>query len=143
MTNDFRQPFSEWLLDEERQGRVYQEVDEMRREYEAAGYSSDGWVQGMNPTLNLNATSSEELMRQVVAILEALRAAQKAMMDGAPHGRDYQHDITGESYRQARAKHLSNLIAVQDLIRHYEEQQESIDNQMLEREAARKARMER
>jgi uncharacterized Ntn-hydrolase superfamily protein len=98
-------------------------------------------VMAMTPTLNLNGTSGAELLEQVNAVLAALRDTHKAMADAGPHGRDYQHDATGESYRVARGEHIERMQTVHNLISAYEKQQESIDSQMLEREAARDARI--
>jgi uncharacterized Ntn-hydrolase superfamily protein len=95
----------------------------------------------MTPTLNLNGTSGAELLEQVNAVLAALRDTHKAMADAGPHGRDYQHDATGESYRVARGEHIERMQTVYNLISAYEKQQESIYSQMLEREAARDARI--
>jgi hypothetical protein len=136
---DIRKTFMQWLVDEAQKGFDYPTVEDARAAFETAGYSWDGWVKGMSPTINLNGTSGEELLRQVNDVLAALRTAEKAMVEASPHGRDYQLDATGDSYRTARAEHIARLTTLHELIRVYEAQQEDIDNQMMEREA-RKAR---
>jgi hypothetical protein len=97
----------------------------------------------MNPTVNLNGTSGEELLNQVSAVLAGLRQTQQAMSEATPHGRDYQHDASGESYRAARAEHINRMTQIFELIRWYEESQRNIYDQVTERAEARKARMAR
>lgn len=97
----------------------------------------------MYPTVNLNGTSGDELLAQVSAVLERLRSTQDAMAEASPHGRDYQHDASGADYRVASEEHTARMIQVRELILWYEAAQADIYTQVMDRAAAREARMAR
>ena len=59
------------------------------------------------PIVNINGTSREMLLAVNENALEVLRRALYALEDTAPHGRDYQTDSSGESYRKALDEHLA------------------------------------
>jgi hypothetical protein len=120
--------YEAWIVSEAKAGREY----ESPQQAHLAFGTGDVMV---NPTLNLNGTSGDELLRQVNNVLYALRATEHEMVEAGPHGRDYQHDGTGALYRAARAEHTNRLTLLRDLIACYEQQQGDIDNQMLERES--------
>lgn len=66
----------------------------------------------MKPTINMNGTSAGELAKQARECGLSLRKAVDALCAMAPHGRDYQHDATGDAYRVARAEHEVRIAAV-------------------------------
>lgn len=43
----------------------------------------------MNPVVNMNGTSREELVQQRRDIADSLMEAMKALQESKPHGRDY------------------------------------------------------
>ena len=43
----------------------------------------------MRPTIHLNGTSRNELQRQLLGAVEAIRDAEQALIETTPHGRDY------------------------------------------------------
>ena len=65
------------------------------------------------PTLNLNGTSSRELVLQHAKVLYALVALQRTMAEASPHGRDYQTK-PGE-YVSAREAWLQRMQIVSKL----------------------------
>jgi glucokinase len=57
------------------------------------------------PVVNLNGSSKESLLNDYLAIMRALEAANKAMAEATPHGRDFQTvpngDWVGQKAREA------------------------------------------
>jgi len=47
----------------------------------------------INPTLNINGTSADDLIEPRIAAYDALQAAIKALQQVTPNGRDYPGDI--------------------------------------------------
>jgi hypothetical protein len=41
------------------------------------------------PTVHLNGTSRDELLRQLNAVIDAIDLAENALLGAMPHGRDY------------------------------------------------------
>lgn len=50
------------------------------------------------PTVHLNGTSREELMRQLIEAADALRVAQKKLAEASPNNRDYYVQEANGSY---------------------------------------------
>lgn len=68
----------------------------------------------VGPQVNLNGSSATELAERYRKAFEALRVAQKAWADAAPHARDYQTLQPGEyevsrAYWQHGAEQLNHL----------------------------------
>lgn len=72
------------------------------------------------PTVHLNGTSKDELIRQHVDVLQALRAAEKALAQACPNGRDYYVQPAG-ALAKALAAHEARIARVQSLIDEIEE----------------------
>ena len=58
----------------------------------------------VSPIVNMNGSSQEELLEQVMAAKEAVAIAMKALAEATPHGRDYQTAPAG-AYTVARGQH--------------------------------------
>jgi hypothetical protein len=71
----------------------------------------------MIPTIHLNGTSREELIRQLRVASEALLEARRALERTAPHGRDYYPQGKG-AIQQAQTEHYERLRRIDDV---YEE----------------------
>jgi hypothetical protein len=71
----------------------------------------------MIPTIHLNGTSREELIRQLRVAGEALLEARRALENAAPHGRDYYPQGKG-AIQQAQTEHYERLRRIDDV---YEE----------------------
>jgi hypothetical protein len=67
------------------------------------------------PVINLNGTSRAALLSGYSNALEALRTAEKALWEIAPHGRDYPGDPA--SWRLATIQHMARLGSVESAIR--------------------------
>jgi hypothetical protein len=71
------------------------------------------------PKINLNGTTRRQLLiDQQINALQALRAAQTAMCDAMPHGRDFQLNPT--DYAPARAAWMDRIQLVYDLSKEVE-----------------------
>lgn len=68
------------------------------------------------PTINLNGTSHEALVRSYHDAAEAVAAAIRVHADTYPHGRDYQ-TTTQERYHQAKREHLHRYARLLDVQR--------------------------
>lgn len=73
------------------------------------------------PIININGTSADELLANVInartAVLDAFRAVQKT----APHGRDFQTAKDGDMlYRHARDGHNRQLERLDDIAKELE-----------------------
>lgn len=65
------------------------------------------------PTLNLNGTSYDELVRQQEHVITKINEALEAMSDAAPHGRDFipvGHRTSEEILTGARQEHLARML---------------------------------
>lgn len=80
------------------------------------------------PTVNLNGTSRQELVKQQLDAWHALEAAMTAMKAAAPHGRDYQTD-DAVTFRVARFEHGRRLQAIVTLMSEYQQMAEAINAQ--------------
>lgn len=70
------------------------------------------------PTVHMNGSGGKELVRQMRAAGEALRAAIDALYEMAPHGRDY-YTQERDCYVRARKEHdarIEALVAVQEQV---------------------------
>jgi hypothetical protein len=67
------------------------------------------------PTIHLNGTSGDALLRQIVVALTALRKAREAMCEGAPHGRDYYVQSDPDAFKKARAAHQNRLTRIEHI----------------------------
>jgi hypothetical protein len=73
------------------------------------------------PIVNINGTSADELVRQVVDILSALREAKMTIENNGPHGRDFQTAPDGTAFRLAQSEHRTRLIRLDAMIKEYED----------------------
>lgn len=63
----------------------------------------------MVPTVHLNGTSRESLIRGLEKAYVAITQAIDAVCDAAPHGRDYYVQDLGDAYNRARDEHESRV----------------------------------
>lgn len=90
------------------------------------------------PIININGTSPDALVEQVIDILTALREAKMMLVKHGPHGRDYQTDPSGGIlFRLAQSEHRSRLIHLDAMIKDYEDIGEQI---MAQREGRKRYR---
>jgi hypothetical protein len=68
----------------------------------------------MIPTIHLNGTSREELIRQLQQAVTALTEAHRALENAAPHGRDYYPQGKG-AIQQAVIEHRERLMRLGDI----------------------------
>lgn len=73
----------------------------------------------ITPTVNLNGTSADELLRQNIAAVKAIRDAFRALQTAAPHGRDYQ-TVPEERFRLARHQHNARMEKLDDILQELE-----------------------
>ena len=68
----------------------------------------------MTPTIHLNGTSRDELMRQLIDAREALRTAIYQLCEAYPNGRDYY--VQGpDALPQAMKEHESRVARLQSV----------------------------
>jgi uncharacterized protein involved in tolerance to divalent cations len=73
----------------------------------------------MYPTVHLNGTSADELLKQAENAGQAIAAAYKACSDAAPNGRDYYVKVG--SMAKAQEMHVAIMSALADAMEHYQE----------------------
>ncbi len=66
----------------------------------------------MNPVVNLNGSSRDELIRARVAARDAILAAMQALQETAPHGRDYFDHDTWAADRAVYVQRFAALDAI-------------------------------
>jgi hypothetical protein len=81
----------------------------------------------MKPTIHLNGTSRDELLRQLTTAGGALRKAIGALSDAAPHGRDY-YPQGSSAITKATAEHVSRLSRLQSVYEELEALAEHVAN---------------
>jgi hypothetical protein len=84
------------------------------------------------PQLNLNGTSSNELLAQYHDAIVALELACAAVRKAWPHGRDYQ-TLDNEAHRTAMFQHTVRLERIVATQRELEDIYEAIHKQVEER----------
>lgn len=68
------------------------------------------------PTVHLNGSGKAALLEQFNGVREAIWAAQKAMSEAHPHGRDYyvqngpEEGLYGDAVRRAAEEHRARLL---------------------------------
>jgi hypothetical protein len=67
------------------------------------------------PTVHLNGTAAEELMRQNLEALKFLQEADSYLANASPHGRDYYVQEEG-SFQQAVKEHEARRAAIAKII---------------------------
>lgn len=67
------------------------------------------------PTLCLNGTSAEQLVHDQLQVIHHLQAAQRALLEAAPHRRDYQTAADPLAHETARAEHVERLAVLESL----------------------------
>jgi hypothetical protein len=72
----------------------------------------------ITPQYSLNGTSAQSLAEQFDAARQAVQAAIDAIIDAAPHGRDYQHDPS--QYEKARDEYEMRLQRLRGVMNDYE-----------------------
>lgn len=85
------------------------------------------------PTININGTSPEELLKQHRSVLAAIDMVQRAMAEASPHGRDYQ-TRHAEVYMAARDAWVQRMQVVVRLRAEIEANGEAIVEQIIDRE---------
>jgi len=73
----------------------------------------------VSPIVNMNGTSQEVLLEQVMAAKEAVAIAMKALAEATPHGRDYQTAPAG-AYKVARAQHSMRMCKMDEVYKELE-----------------------
>lgn len=77
----------------------------------------------MTPTVHLNGTSKDELVRQLLCAATALGEAQQALREAAPNARDY-YPQGPDAFAQAQREHVKRchtlLEVEQELMRLYD-----------------------
>lgn len=71
------------------------------------------------PGINLNGTSADALCDQANDVVRAADALLQAMVNAAPHGRDYQHSKA--SWDMARYDYNTRATAIRHLRSEYEQ----------------------
>jgi CHASE3 domain sensor protein len=92
------------------------------------------------PTLNVNGTSYEELVRQHTKIITGLSCVLNAMSEAVPHGRDYTHvghRTTAEIFHTAQSEHSDRFWKIRKIMKEYEESLEHIQSLQRKRECAK------
>jgi hypothetical protein len=64
------------------------------------------------PTVHLNGTSKDELLRQLFDAGSAVQAAMKALGEAAPNGRDY-YPQGPSAFTVAQSEHLARMMRLQ------------------------------
>ena len=77
------------------------------------------------PTVHLNGTGAETLMRQFEKAGQALRAALQALRDAAPNGRDY-YPQGPNALRKAQEDHEARLQRLDAVLREIKELYEHV-----------------
>lgn len=77
------------------------------------------------PTIHLNGTSREELVRRYTAACEAVRDALAQVVDAAPNGRDYYPQGDG-AIKRAQQEHDSRCDRLRSVLRELEQITEAI-----------------
>jgi len=67
------------------------------------------------PVVHLNGTSRQELEGQLEQALHALRAAEKALREAAPHARDYYPHCDPNAFKEAQHNHFKRLDRLQSV----------------------------
>jgi len=80
------------------------------------------------PRVHLNGTSKDELLRQQLAAISALRVAVEGLAQAAPNARDY-YVIGPTAFEAARKQHETRMHRLADNIRELTAIAEAIDQQ--------------
>ncbi len=90
----------------------------------------------MVPTIHLNGTSGEELVRQMSTLARSLRDVLQALQDATPHGRDYypQDDVRGvcgqgAAFMTARQEHISRYNRIESVLNEVEAMQIALEEE--------------
>jgi hypothetical protein len=79
------------------------------------------------PTVHLNGTSREELVRVRCDVFHALRDVEKALCQMSPNGRDYY--VVPGSLRKAQAQHQRRMETIKSLMDELTAEAEAIQDQ--------------
>lgn len=71
------------------------------------------------PTVHMNGTSRQELLKQFLDARSALRTAYSSMCAAAPNGRDY-YVQSRDAFTTAQEQHRDRLQRIEALITEYE-----------------------
>ena len=77
------------------------------------------------PTVHLNGTSAEELRDQLQAAIEALRTAQRMLVQAAPNGRDY-YPQGNSATETAMWRHACRYTDLNRMLSELEEQRDHV-----------------
>ena len=97
-------------------------AESMKKKLEATASSNHLMV----PTINMNGTPKARLIDNLVDALEALRAAQKAVGETMPNGRDY-HMQGPDAINRATAQHVNRIKMLEQIQSELTHIAESID----------------
>ena len=86
------------------------------------------------PTIHLNGSSEQRLLDALVAATVALRAAEDAVAETAPHGRDYYVQQDGR-FEEAQRQHRARMVALELVRTELELQARAVFDQMEARRA--------
>jgi hypothetical protein len=84
------------------------------------------------PTIHLNGSSGDELLRQNIEARKALRRAIEALEAAAPNARDY-YVQDDDAHLKAVGEHVLRLGHLRDVMEELSEIIESIDEQLSKR----------
>ena len=74
----------------------------------------------IKPTIHINGTSAEELLKNLRAAYNAILNAQAALQGTAPHGRDY-YVQSGDAIAVAISQHVSRVTRLESVRKEIEE----------------------
>ncbi len=77
------------------------------------------------PTVHLNGTAREELVRQYEAAVDGLRLALAGLRDAEPHARDYYPQGDG-ALKEAQREHASRIDRVRAVLSEIDELHERV-----------------
>lgn len=84
----------------------------------------------MKPTIHLNGTSKDELLRQISEAYDALGTAYDKLSEMAPNGRDY-YPQGPDAFHKAQHEHLARVQQVSDIRKELFQLADQIDSEGL------------
>lgn len=87
------------------------------------------------PTVHLNGTSADGLLEQLCDACNAIRDAEAALREAAPHGRDYYlQEPALNQFQVAQTQHFARLVKLAEVRAELEQIAEAVDEQKEQRE---------
>lgn len=81
----------------------------------------------IKPTIHMNGTSKDALLKDLLEVLEALRKAQDALQKAGPNGRDY-YPQGDHALRQAQAEHRERMVKLNQIYSEIEQLAEHVSD---------------